>query len=57
MVASYIGQVGEFCRDKETFNAYVERMEMFFAANNIVETTGTDRQFFLLKLVLKFILC
>ena len=27
--ASYIDRVGEFCRDKETFSAYVERMEMF----------------------------
>ena len=26
--------------ERETFNAYVERIEMFFTANNIVETTG-----------------
>ena len=32
--------VGEFIAECETFNAYVERMEMFFMANNIVETTG-----------------
>ena len=41
-MASYIGRVGEFCRDKETFCAYVERMEMFYTANNIVETLGTE---------------
>ena len=33
-------RVGEFITKRETFNAYVERMEMFFTANNIVETTG-----------------
>ena len=42
MMASYTGRVGEFCRDKETFSAYVERKEMIFAVNNIIETTGTD---------------
>ena len=41
-MASYIGRVGEFCRDKETFCAYVEHMEMFYTANNIVETPGTE---------------
>ena len=34
------GRVGEFNVERETFRAYVERMEMFFTANNIVETTG-----------------
>ena len=34
------GRVGEFIAERETFNAYVERMEMFFTANNIIETTG-----------------
>ena len=34
------GRVGEFNAERETFNAYVERIEMFFTANNIVETTG-----------------
>ena len=34
------GRVGEFIAERETFNTYVERMEMFFTANNIVETTG-----------------
>ena len=34
------GRVGEFIAERETFNAYVEIMEMFFTANNIVETTG-----------------
>ena len=32
--------VGEFDVARETFSAYVERMEMFFTANNIVEITG-----------------
>ena len=41
-MASYIGRVGEFCWDKETFCAYVERMEMIYTANNIVETPGTE---------------
>ena len=34
------GRVGEFIAERETFNTYVERMEMFFTANNIVQTTG-----------------
>ena len=34
------GRVGEFNAERETFNAYAERLEMFFTANNIVETTG-----------------
>ena len=41
-MASYIGNVGEFSKDKETFIAYVERMEMFFTANNIVETPDSE---------------
>ena len=36
----YLGVVGESNAERETFNAYVERMEMFFTANNIVKTTG-----------------
>ena len=32
------GRVGEFNVARETFSAYVERMEMFFTANNIVTT-------------------
>ena len=34
------GHVGEFNVAREMFSAYVERMEMFFTANNIVTTTG-----------------
>ena len=34
------GRVGEFIAESKTFNAYVERMEMFFTVNNIVKTTG-----------------
>ena len=41
-MASYIGRVGEFSKDAETFTAYVERMEMFFTANNVVETPGSE---------------
>ena len=41
-MASYIRRVSEFCRDNETFCVYVERMEMFDTANNIVETLGTE---------------
>ena len=41
-MAWYIGRVSEFCRDKDTFCAYVERMEIFYTANNIVETPGTE---------------
>ena len=33
-------RVGKFIAERETFCSYVERMEMFFTANNIVETTG-----------------
>lgn len=40
-----IGRLGEFQQNRGTFGAYVERMEMFFTANNIVETEsdGSDR--------------
>ena len=31
------GRVGEFSPEQETFCSYVERMEMFFMANNIIE--------------------
>ena len=34
------GGVGAFNIERETFSAYVERMEMFFTANNNMETTG-----------------
>ena len=34
------GHVDKFIAERETFNAYVERMKMFLPANNIVETTG-----------------
>ena len=34
------GRVGEFHSEKETFMSYVERMEMFFMANGIVERNG-----------------
>ena len=37
------GKVGEFSPEKETFSAYVERVEMFFTANGIVEGAG-ERQ-------------
>ena len=31
------GRVGEFSAERESFRSYVERMDMFFMANNIVE--------------------
>ena len=33
------GRDGEFIAECETFNAHVQRMKMFFTANNIAETT------------------
>ena len=39
-VNGLFGRVGEFNPERETFNAYTERMEMFFTANNIIESTG-----------------
>ena len=33
------GHVGKFITERETFNAYVERMKMLLPAN-IIETTG-----------------
>ena len=39
-MSGLFGRVGKFDVARETFSAYVERMEMFFTANNIVETTG-----------------
>lgn len=38
------GHVGEFNSERETFSSYVERMEMFFMANNILETPGEDNE-------------
>ena len=32
---STIGQIQEFCPDSESFAVYVERVELFFTANNI----------------------
>lgn len=38
------GRVGEFNSERETFRSYVERMDMFFLANNILETPGEDNE-------------
>ena len=38
------GRVGEFSPERETFRSYVERMEMFFMANNIMEKTGEGKE-------------
>ena len=38
------GRVGEFSPERETFRSYVERMEMFFMANNIMEETGEGKE-------------
>jgi len=34
------GRVGELSPERETFRSHVEKMEMFFMANNIMEETG-----------------
>ncbi|XP_070531592.1 uncharacterized protein [Ptychodera flava] len=39
-VTGLIGKLGEFLPERETFSSYVERMEMFFVANGIVEKPG-----------------
>ena len=45
MAASALfGRVGEFSSERETFRSYVERIEMFFTANGIVEVTGEDHE-------------
>ncbi|XP_064645931.1 uncharacterized protein K02A2.6-like [Lineus longissimus] len=42
---AYIGAVGAFNHSKETFDAYAERLDMFFLANNIIELPGkTENQ-------------
>ena len=38
------GRVGEFHPERETLQSYVERMEMFFLANNILEESGEDQE-------------
>ena len=38
------GRVGEFRPERETFRSYVERMDMFFMANNIVEEQGEGNE-------------
>ena len=35
---------GEFNAERENYQSYVERMEMFFTANNIVETAGEENE-------------
>ncbi|XP_063955562.1 uncharacterized protein K02A2.6-like [Lytechinus pictus] len=37
--SGYIGRLGSFEKAREPFTSYVERMELFFMANNIVETS------------------
>jgi hypothetical protein len=41
-MAGFIGRVGEFVGEKETFRSYVERMDMFFMANGVVEVGDGD---------------
>ena len=38
------GLVGEFSLERETFRSYVDRMKMFFMANNIMEETGEGKE-------------
>ena len=42
--SGYIGRLGEFQQSRETFSTYVERLELFFDANNIVELDTTDEE-------------
>jgi transposase InsO family protein len=42
MATSYIGGVGPFKPEVETFESYMERLDMFFLANNIVETQAVE---------------
>ena len=37
-------RVGEFSPERDTFRSYVERMEMFFMANNTMEKTGEGKE-------------
>ena len=39
-----LGKVREFSPERETFSAYVERIEMFFTANGIIEAAGQDHE-------------
>ncbi|PFX22898.1 hypothetical protein AWC38_SpisGene12555 [Stylophora pistillata] len=39
-----LGKVREFSPERETFSAYVERIEMFFTANGIIEAAGEDHE-------------
>ena len=38
------GSVGEFSPERETFRSYVERIDMFFMANNIVEEQAESNE-------------
>ena len=38
------GRVGDFSPERETFRSNVERMDMFFMANNIVEEQGESNE-------------
>ena len=37
--SGYIGRLGSFDKAREPFTSYIERMELFFMANNIIETS------------------
>ena len=58
-MASNIGRAGEFCREKETFSAYVERMRLPVRNTWLRINASLHRreQFFLQRLVRKFTRC
>ena len=39
-MATYVGKVGEYDSSKETFRSYLDRMDMFFEANDLVVLGG-----------------
>lgn len=40
--SGYIGRLGSYEKAREPFETYKERMELFFTANNIIETDAND---------------
>lgn len=42
--SGYIGRLSEFQQSRETFSAYIEHLERFFAVNNITEVEASDAE-------------